>query len=121
MNVQNARVHLLLARTDLLVSAKSCKCHLEEPFLANCILYLALKRLKSHTLLTQREPMPIASFAKNSLRSHLQILCLQPQILHDETAVNECFEDLASFSLLYLLPQLAYLCLLHLVMHKGGH
>ena len=62
--------------------------------------------------------MAEAVLASHSICPLLQVLSLEPQVLHDQALVNEGIEYLSGFAVLDLLPHQIHLSLLHLVQHE---
>ena len=69
-------------------------------------------------LLTKCDPMAITSLPKNSFSSFLKVFSLEPQILHDQTLIDEGIKDLANLTVLYLFSHLVHFGLLHLMHHE---
>jgi len=72
-------------------------------------------------ILAQSEPVAIAALAGKCFSFFAQLLCLQSQVLCDQTLIDKCVEDLTKFALLHTILDRLDLYFLHLVQGQGLH
>ena len=73
-----ALVHLLLALSNLLISAQSRVCDFEKPLFADGALDLIFERLEYDSLLAKCEPVTVHALTQDPICSLLQVFLLKP-------------------------------------------